>query len=175
VWAAVVNAPNLFAHYVAPWDDNAYGLDLRAARQLTTNHHRKTRIKAQQLLVEPQSWATLDYPTILDANAQASLSWIVPDAGTAHGLSTWFDTELLPGIGYSNAPAARLIRMYSQIFFPWTHSVELSAGDEVQVTFRVQLIRDHYVWSWQTYVGDSTSTHVKARFAQASFACQPMA
>jgi protein arginine N-methyltransferase 1 len=40
VWAAVVNAPDLYAPHVVPWDDNAYGLDLRAVRQHTTNYYR---------------------------------------------------------------------------------------------------------------------------------------
>jgi protein arginine N-methyltransferase 1 len=173
VWAAVVNAPDLYAPHVVPWYDNAYGLDLRAARQRTTNQHRKGRIKAEQLLVEPQPWATLDYTTIIDPNAQACLTWIVPQSGTGHGLSVWFDTELLPGVGYSNAPDAPHIPIYSQIFFPWTMPVDLSVGDRVQVTFRVHLMQDDYVWSWHTRVDDSTRTQIKARFTQASFAAQP--
>jgi hypothetical protein len=59
------------------------------------------------------------------------------------------------------------------LFFPWTRPVDLSVGDRVQVTFRVHLMQDHYVWSWHTCVDDSTQTQSKARFTQASFAAQP--
>ena len=124
-------------------------------------------------MVEPQLWATLDYTTSIDPNAQACLTWNVSQAGTGHGLSVWFDTELLPGIRYSNAPDAPHIPIYSQIFFPWSEPVDLSIGDRVEVRFRVHLMQDHYVWSWYTCVDNSTQTQSKARFRQASFAAQP--
>lgn len=170
VWAAVVHAPKLYAPHVAPWDDNAYGLDLSAARRRTTNHLHKGYVKPEQLLVEPQLIATLHYPTITDPNAQAAPHWIAPQTGRAHGLSVWFDTELVPGIGYSNAPSAPHIPIYSQIFFPWTEPVDLVEGDRIAATFRVHLMQQRYVWHWTTRIDHADGHTPKARFAQASFA-----
>ncbi len=170
VWAAVVHAPRLYAPHVVPWDDNAYGLDLSAARGRTTNHRRKGHVKPEQLLVEPQHMATLDYSIITDPNAQAALYWTASKAGRAHGLNLWFDTELAPGIGYSNAPSAPHIPIYSQTFFPWTEPVELVEGDRIAVTLRVHLMSKYYVWHWVTRVDGANGCEAKTRFAQASFA-----
>lgn len=170
VWAAVVCAPELYAPHVAPWDDNAYGLDLSAARGRTPNHHRKGRAKPEHLLVEPELVATLDYSAITDPNAQATLHWTASKAGRAHGLSVWFDTELVPGVGYSNAPTAPYIPIYSQLFFPWTDPVDLVEGDRIEVTFRVHLMQQNYVWHWTTRVDSADGCEAKARFSQASFA-----
>ncbi len=170
VWAAVVCAPKLYEPHVTPWDDNAYNLDLSAARGRTTNHHHKGRVKPEQLLVEPQLVATLHYPTITSPHTQAALHWIATDTDRAHGLSVWFDAELVPGIGYSNAPSASHIPIYSQMFFPWTEPVDLVEGDRIAVTFRVHLMPQRYVWHWTTRVDHPGSHEAKARFAQASFA-----
>lgn len=170
VWAAMVHAPKLYAPHVVPWDDNAYGLDLSAARRRTTNHLHKGHIKPEQVLVEPQLIATLHYPTITDPNAQATLHWTAAQTRRAHGLSMWFDTELVPGIGYSNAPSAPHIPIYSQTFFPWTEPADLVEGDRIAVTFRVHLMQQRYVWHWTTCVDRPDGREPKARFAQASFA-----
>ncbi len=82
----------------------------------------------------------------------------------------WFDTELVPGIGYSNAPSAPHIPIYSQLFFPWTEPVNLAEGDRIGVTFRVHLVQQRYVWQWTTQVDSADGHETKARFNQASFA-----
>jgi protein arginine N-methyltransferase 1 len=64
LWVAVVEAPDLYNRCVAPWDDNAYGLNMQAARRLVINTWRKGRVTKEQLLLEPQSWFTLDYATV---------------------------------------------------------------------------------------------------------------
>lgn len=103
VWVAMVTAPKLYAAHVAPWDDNPYGLDLRAASLRVSNFYRKGAVKPKQLLVEPRCWATLDYQTITSPHAKGKVSWTIDKGGTAHGLSMWFDTVLVGQIGYSNA------------------------------------------------------------------------
>jgi protein arginine N-methyltransferase 1 len=168
VWVAVVEVPRLYAPYRAPWDGNQYGLDLRAARRRVTNHHRKGAVKPEQLLVEPQVWATLDYQTITSPHAKAKVSWTIDKAGTGHGLSMWFDTVLLDKIGFSNAPTAPPIPIYSQLFFPWSKPVRLSAGDVVTVTLTAHKVEARYVWSWHSTISDSKES-VKARFKQSSF------
>ena len=172
VWVALVTAPKLYAAHVAPWDDNPYGLDLRAARQRVTNHYRKGAVKPEQLLVEPRCWATLDYQTITSPHAKGKVSWTIDKAGTAHGLSMWFDTILFDKIGYSNAPTAPHIPIYSQLFFPLSHPVRLSAGDVVKLTLQAHKAQANYVWSWHSTITDSKQT-VKARFKQSSFLSNP--
>ena len=170
VWGTLVEAPELYAKYVAPWDDNAFGLDLSAARVRTTDHVAKGHVQAENLLTEPQRIALLDWTTITDPNTATVLEWEVPRAGTVHGLSVWFDTELVPGVGYSNAPTAPHIPIYSQMFFPFRDAVGLDPGDRVTVRFQAKLsAAARYVWSWATRV-TSASGAPKASFDQASFA-----
>ncbi len=170
VWATVVDAPTVHAPHVAPWDDNDYGLDLSLARERTTNHQRKARFAADDMVVEPQLVATLEYGTISDPNASAQLDWEVADGGTGRGLALWFETELLPGIEYSNRPGEPPIPIYAQTFFPWSEPVDLAPGDRVRVDFRARLAGGRYVFSWHTRVDDPAADRAKARFAQASFA-----
>ncbi len=61
LWAAVVQAPDLYDGYVLPWENNGFDLDMRAARRMVTNTWRKGRVTPEQMLVEPRCWATLDY------------------------------------------------------------------------------------------------------------------
>ena len=52
---------------------------------------------------------------------------------------------------------------------PNTEPIQLAAGYQVRVSFRAQLARGNYVFSWQTQVDDANGG-ATARFAQASFA-----
>lgn len=173
VWAAVVEAPSLYAKYASPWDDNEYGLDLSAARVRATEVVRKGHVTSDALLVEPARVASLDYATITDANLRATLNWTADRAGDAHGLSVWFDTELVAGVGYSNAPTEPHIPMYSQVFFPWRTEVALAPGDEITVTLRAHLVGVKYVWGWSTRVCSATGTS-KASFDQSNFGAEDL-
>lgn len=171
VWAAVVEAPALYATYVAPWDGGAHGLDLSAARRRVTDSVRKVPAGELAPVGEPALMATLDYATVTDPDVRATLRWTVPRPATGHGVCAWFDTELVPGVGFSNAPKERRIPMYSQVLFPWRRAVALAAGDGVEVDFRARLNEHRYVWSWSTRVR-SSGGEPKASFDQASFAAE---
>lgn len=165
VWATVVRAPRVFARHVAPWSDHE--IDLAPARRRACDHVRKAPVSADAMVVEPQRVATLDYSTISDPDASAELRWTVTAATSAHGLAMWFDTELIDGVTFSNAPSEPQIPTYSQTFFPWREPIELEVGDEIAVRFRCRLAGRGYVWSWATRVR-SPSGDVRAGFDQVS-------
>lgn len=170
---AVVQAPDLYLKYVVPWDRDEHGFDLSVARRIVLNTWRKARITPDRLLTEPQSWATLDYLTISNADVQAEVSCTVTRAGTAHGLSVWFDTVLADGVGFSNGPDAPEL-IYGSGFFPWMKPVELAAGDIVTVKISADLVADDYIWRWDTRVRSLGSTQVKADFKQSTFFGVPL-
>ena len=117
LWAAVVAAPDLYqAHCGRPWTENDYDLNMHAVKRLAANTWRRASMKADQLLVEPQLWATLDYMSIEDPNVGGELSWSIPQSGTAHGLAVWFNALCLEDIGFSNAPG-ECDQLYGQAFF----------------------------------------------------------
>lgn len=174
LWAALVEDPKLYRPYAEPWLRNDYGLNLSAGQPLVVNTWRKTNAKPDQILVEPQCWATLDYTSIVTPNVSGELSWVVERAGAAHGLLVWFDAELANSIGFSNAPG-ELELIYGQAFFPLQEPVALEKGDTVTAQLRADLVDDDYVWRWNTQVmarGDAGC--VKARFHQSTFYGAPI-
>jgi type I protein arginine methyltransferase len=174
LWAALLEDPKLYRPHVEPWLANAYGLDLRVGQPFVVNNWRKVNAKAQQLLVDPQRWAILDYGSIEQANAGGTLEWTVERAGTAHGLLVWFDAELAEGIGFSNAPGQPEL-IYGQAFFPFQEPLALGPGDAVRVDLRASLVDGEYVWGWSTEIraGDDAS-RAKASFRQSTFYGAPI-
>lgn len=173
LWAAVVEVPRLHRSVTSPWSENGYGLDLRPARQVVTNMMRKARVKPEEFLTEPKSWATLDYTSRDDPNAGAELNWTAARPGTAHGLCVWFDATLTEGVSFSNAPGAPEM-IYGQMFFPWAEPVALAAGDAVTVDLRADLAGEDYLWRWKTCVRASAG-QPKASFKQSTFFGAPLA
>lgn len=153
VRACVVEAPEVWARIVAPRDEEAFGLDMAAARRAAADGWHKARFEPGMLLAEPAEWAAVDY---LDPEAfplDRALEWEAAREGTGHGVAAWFDAELAPGVGFSNAPGAPPA-LYGQAFFPWPEPVPLAAGDRVRVHLRAVPAGDDYAWTWSTRVTD---------------------
>jgi type I protein arginine methyltransferase len=181
LWAAVVEAPELYASYAAPWQENRYGLDLQAALNLTTNTWGAGRVEPQQLLVKPKCWASLNYspqsnPKLINPDHSGELTWPVLRPGIGHGLLIWFDTTLIPGVGFTNRPGAELApKVYGSAFFPWSQPVVLAKGDAIAFQIKANLVGEDYIWSWQTQITiPDQSQPVKASFKQSTFLGQPL-
>jgi protein arginine N-methyltransferase 1 len=174
LWAALIEDPKLYRPYAEPWIQNDYGLELSAGHPLVVNTWRKVNAKAEQLLVPPQHWATLDYCTIEQPDVIGQLAWTAERPGTAHGLLVWFDAELADGIGFSNAPGQPEL-IYGQALFPLREPVPLSEGDVVSISLKADLVDDDYLWRWDTRVtADGEAWRVKARFRQSTFYGAPI-
>jgi type I protein arginine methyltransferase len=169
MWAAVVEAADLYRPYTAPWDDNAYGLNMEAARKITTNTWRRGRVKPEKLLMAPKCWAMLDYPRIEKPDASGQVSWSAVRDGTAHGLSVWFDSELAESVSISNSPSTPEL-IYSSAFFPFSKPIMMTAGDTISVEIYANLVGEDYIWRWNTFVlSQGKRDHVKADFKQSTF------
>jgi len=174
LWAAVVEASDVYNTYVSPWNGNGFGLRMQPGRRLATNTWRKASSTPEQLLTEPQMWATLDYATVEKHDVSATLTWKVSRAGSGHGFCVWFDSVLTEGVSFSNAPGTPEL-IYGNAFFPWSTAVDLSEGDMVSVTLQAKLIGTDYVWTWDTRIESvNEPTVVKARFKQSTFYGSPM-
>jgi protein arginine N-methyltransferase 1 len=169
LWAAVAEAPQTYNHYVFPWTAGAFGFDMGEAKRLELNRPSRAVIDEKQLLLPPQHWATLDYTSIENPNVMAEIAWIVPRAGTAHGIVVWFDSTLTEGVCFSNAPGAPET-IYSQAFFPLLEPVLLAPGDQVTVRLGATLAGEGYVWRWNTLVqSEADPRRAKADFKQSDF------
>ncbi len=174
LWVAVVEAPDLYGQHTNPWDHNGYGLDMRVARQIVTNTWGKVKVTPEQLLVEPQSWAILDYAVVESPDVSGELTWTVARAGVAHGLSLWFDAALAEGVHLTNAPGEPEL-IYGNAFFPLSQPVPLAVGDMVSVVLQARLIGEDYIWRWNTCILDQGDTRrIKASFAQSTFFGTPL-
>jgi protein arginine N-methyltransferase 1 len=147
LWAAIVDARDQYRELVEPW--RGFDLDLSAGISRITNTWRKTRIKPEDLLVEPVSWTTLDYLEVNSPDICADISWRVARGGTAHGIAVWFDAELTNDIGFSNHPANPEL-IYGNAFFPFSRPVEVNEGEQVKLRLRAAFVQDDYVWTWDT-------------------------
>lgn len=172
MWAAVVEATEQYGRLVEPWDKTDYGLDLSASRRFVVNCWVKGKATREQLLVEPQCWAALNYATIEEPDVSGLVTWTMERAGTAHGLSVWFDATLAEGVGFSNAPGEPEL-IYGTTFFPWLEPVPLDIGDRISVTIRADLVVQDYVWRWDTRVVDERE-QVKADFKQSTLHGAPL-
>ncbi len=174
LWAAVVEAPNLYDRYATPWIDNDFGLNLRAGQRIVSNSWQKVRASVDQLLTNPQQWAALDYNVIECTDVSAELTWTAMRAGTAHGLSLWFDATLAEGVSFSNAPDQPEL-IYGSAFFPFSAPIAVASSDEIYVTLSANLVGDDYVWRWNTRVtSEGGASEVKADFKQSTFFGTPL-
>ena len=174
LWAAVVQAPELYSRFSNPWEESPYGLDMRVVRRYVTHTWCKAQVSPEQLMVKPQSWASLDYRTVKDPDVKGKVTWVAERTGIAHGLIIWFDATLVEGVSFSNAPGAPEL-IYGHVFSPWPEPVDLIMGDHIMVSLKADLIGEDYLWRWKTRILDQDdSNSVKAEFSQSTFFSLPL-
>ena len=147
--AAIVTDREEYERRIGIWSSHARGFDLRTIRDVAVNAWWGHRVEESQSLTEPHLLATLDYHTIQEPELVAEASLDVTRAGPAHGICIWFDTELVEGVRFSNAPG-QPDALYGQAFFPLADPVEVEAGDMVRLRLRAKLAGGDYVWGWST-------------------------
>jgi len=174
VWAAVIEADDRYEELVAPWENNGFGLDLSAGTRLITNNWRKTRIRAEQLFVEPVCWTTIDYHEVNTPDIQAEITWRAARSGTAHGVAVWFDSELVEGVSFSNHPSLPEM-IYGQGLFPFSQPVELMEGDRIELRLAATMVGDDYVWRWDTdFFARDDEARPKVSYKQSTFLGTPL-
>jgi protein arginine N-methyltransferase 1 len=171
---ALANHPEGYLPCEEPWLRNRYELDLRAGHRYAVNSWSKVSLQPEQLLSASAELAVLDYRTISDPNMTGRVVLQAESDGTAHGLVVWFDAELAPGIGFSNAPGQPKL-VYGQSFFPFEQPLTLAKGDRVEATIRSNLVDGGYVWSWTSRLFRCDSDKAELSLRQSSFLAQVLA
>ena len=174
LWAAVVEAADRYEELVAPWRNNEFELDLSAGTRLITNTWRKTRIRPEQLLVEPVCWTSINYYEVDSPDVQVEISWRAARKGTAHGVAVWFDSDLVDGIGFSNHPSGPEL-IYGNGFFPFSEPVEVMQDDRITLRLEAKMVVDDYVWRWDTdFFARNDEVRPKVSFKQSTFFGVPL-
>lgn len=168
IWMAVVETPKIYSKIVDPWELSGLDQNLDSARRRAVNSLMRARATSDQLLTEPQLWATLNYSNIESPDARGTVQWTVKRAGTGHGILVWFDADLAEGVEFSNSPFGPET-IYASMFFPWVRPVPLAQGDTVCLQMEAKLVGDDYVWRWATQVKPSDLTGTtREHFQQSS-------
>lgn len=166
---AVIDHAKTFLTYAEPWLHNSFGLDLSPGHRFVTATPIKVTLDAADLLGDAEDLAVLDYGSVLDPDLGEEVTLRITSEGTAHGLAIWFDAELAPGIGFSNAPGEP-VQNYGQTFFPLPKPIAVGSGDTMRVRIDAKLIGEAYVWRWSgTLQRAGSSNKPDARFSQTSF------
>lgn len=177
--AAIIEVPDRYRKLTQPWSENLFGLDLSAGWPLVANTWGSLTDTQAKLLTRPSNLAVLDYRTIADSNMDGELAWTMDQPGTGHGVAVWFDRIVADGIKISNAPGApeavKTSDIYGQAFFPWPKPVDLEPDDQVCFRMKANLIKDEYIWRWETTIrAGERKREVKARFRQSSLNGYPL-
>lgn len=174
VWAAPVEAADIYAPFVSPWTEGACGLDLRPAQSFATNAWIRTRLAPAHLLTAAQPWVTIDYRNHRSPDAHGEMRFTIERPGILHGTGAWFSTHLGSGVRFSSAPGEPEL-VYAQAFFPLPSPVAVASGDAVLIDLRADLVGDDYVWRWFTRVLEQGSPdRVTASHRQSTFLGEPL-
>lgn len=168
LYTALVHHPEFYLPCTEPWLTNRFGLDLSDGHRFAVNQWRKANFTPIDLMSKPQQLLVIDYATVSDPNISVDFALVPEATGEAHGMLVWFDAELAPGIGFSNAPGEPE-QVYGQTFFPFENPVTLLATDRVEINLRANLIEGAYVWSWVSKIWRGGATLPDRTFRQSTF------
>jgi protein arginine N-methyltransferase 1 len=174
---ALVEAPDLYQRYVAPWNGNVLGIDMQATLSWLKNTSWTDRVRKEEkerIVGDAKTWATLDYQTLESSNVAGEVDWELDQGATVHGVRIWFDTVLAEGVGFTNAPDQDEL-IYGSVFFPFLEPVLLNKGDRVSIIMQANLVGDEYTWRWHTriYAKDDPDK-VITEYKQSSFDGVPL-
>ena len=172
LWVAPAEAREPHRYDATVLEDGRLGLDLSQTRRFAANEWRKIRLTRDELLAQPQRWASLDYQTIDSPDVRGEVSAKVTRDGTANGLCIWFDKELTDDVRFSNAPGEPET-IYGQAFFPLQEPVAVTAGDSVTIEIEAVLADDDYAWRWRTRAMGADGT-LKASLDQSTSQSVPI-
>jgi len=167
LWAAAVESPEYYEQVALPWSNGPYSLNMQPAMRIAANSWFKSNLGADALLAEPACWGILDYRNLESPGIAGKVNATATRAGTGHGIAVWFDTLLVEGIGFSNAPGAPET-IFGQAFFPWPEAVAISPGDRISHALRADLVGDYHLWKWETTICDHAEKE-KISFRQSTF------
>ncbi|HSS63322.1 MAG TPA: 50S ribosomal protein L11 methyltransferase, partial [Gammaproteobacteria bacterium] len=94
IYVAPVEAEDHYAAIAGPWEKSPLGLDLGAARNQAINAWHRHRPGAVAPLAPGELWTTLDYRSVEKLDADGECRWGIRRAGTLHGFSVWFESQL---------------------------------------------------------------------------------
>lgn len=173
LYAAPIESPEDYKSIEKPWAQDVHGLDLSVGRNFLVNTWwRRPVTDTVTMLASPQCWGEINYAEISNPNLEGSCDWQITNNGIVHGISAWFDGDIGPNAGYSNAPNLPGL-VYGNAFFPLESPLVVKAGERLLTKFSAKLVGDEYIYSWITEHFDTDGKSL-ARFKQSTFNSKPI-
>lgn len=166
VFTAPVQVEEAYSKLVSPWQDNAFGLKMAGAAGAILNQGALKLKSIDRLLGGGKPIATLEYMSVESPSIDAVVELQIEEVGVANGLSLWFETELIPGIGFSTAPDKEKT-VYGRLFLPLSQPVEVDVGDRIHASVKAVIKKDENLWIWRGRV-EATDGSKKASFASST-------
>ncbi|MBI2364598.1 MAG: hypothetical protein HYV01_06275 [Deltaproteobacteria bacterium] len=139
------------------WNNSSVGFNLRPARSLAVNTGYPVQLRAEHLLGDPVSAASLNLAAEIAAPLSFETSIVAKRTGSLHGIGGWFSAQLSDNVIMSNSPLAmhRINRM--NVFFPINRPVELAKGDSVRIM--MQIVPAELIVTWKVEVWGEAEKH----------------
>lgn len=174
IWAAPIEAPDLYRRNVESWVENRWGVDMAPARKLVVNSPWSASSIRPALLGDPLRVGMLDYHDLRDPSLRSQVRWPITHPGTAHAFLLWFKATLAEGIEFSTGPDGEEL-VYGRICLPLAQPVEVAEGDGCDLTLGARLVGDDYIFTWDSVFSDREVRRTKrACFSQSSFMGNPL-
>lgn len=172
LYAAPLEAPELYQTHVTRWTENPWSLDMEPARELVVNGLWSGAGTPGRPLTEPAHLGTVDYVRGPEPDLRTRVAFDFDAPGTVHALLLWFDATLAEGLGFSNAPGAAEL-VYGRVCLPLREPLKVGPGDRLALELRALLQGGDYVWSWATQLQDRDGSF-RSRQSQSTFLGAPL-
>jgi protein arginine N-methyltransferase 1 len=133
LFAAPVEAHDLYRKTVDVWQQQIHGVDLSPLRSVAVNERYPGRFRPSQLLAPPSRIATIDLMTTTDLHHGGETQVTATRAGTLHGLCGCFVTTLAGDVTIGNVPGDERTTNFAQAFFPIDTPHAIGDGDEIAI------------------------------------------
>lgn len=147
VWVAPCVASQTF-HEVALAPRCASTCDVAPLQAHLRTVPYRTTVRPSDLLGAGSPWVSIDYEQVTSLDADGTVALHVSRDGVLEAVALWFDTELAPAIGFSNAPGTA-VDSYRQTLLPLQRAVAVRAGDVLTLSLRARHTERGYVWHWR--------------------------
>jgi hypothetical protein len=151
LYAAPVHCPNLYAR-LDQWavsDQQAYGIDFSATRDMVMNLLHRARFKPDACTGIPKVAHRFVLKPLGSMAFDVRLKYRARVGGLVHGIGLWFDGQLAPRIGLSNAPE-KPATLWGQAFLPLARPISVLKQTMITVDLAARFARhDRVWWQWQ--------------------------
>ncbi len=166
IWVSVVNLTSSAYDEISVWSDRRWNVDLSAGTRFGYDWPIPTTLRLEDLVSGPQSLITLDYLALDSSSVSGNACWTMTKDAEANGYGLWSICELCESVTLTTAPGQPKTA-YPNQFAPWSKPLQLRAGDRIEAQFSFKLVRDRYIWVWNTRVVSPDGT-VKEEFRQSN-------